>query len=899
MKFDFEDDEVLGYYVNLLKTISLRLNEDTVQFFFKSGITGPEETTPRGPPSFPLYTEAVKFVAHRDGMVRAAVKTLTLNVFGIQLPSLRAFLAAPPASRFFDQLAAYTADRCTALDRLLSSWDAAAPRMAATVETYLAEVEDILTFCNDVLAVEVPAISSLLLENLWRQVVCPVLLWPLIADEETAAAAALAAVDISKGLSSNGPAGMTPRTATPAKKGIVGPLCSLYALERAIYAFTDPLFSSLLVSVLLGGPASAAAGKIAESLHPSLSSDPRQHIETVAGTVPLMTASDFLSELQCDPQGYRKRLLSMLGGNDAQLVAASVRLITAILSRRTLLEGTIEAVGLLPRRRRKQILLLEELTRDQSSGSLGVPGSRSETPNGTPKAPQVVAQSTKLSTPKSSALPAATSSGGKSAAGEQGKSIARTADGDNIDPPQLSSSSPPGGGSSGRLRRYSPTKKSEQSLGGAFSSPTAKCTKRGELYFNEFITALLAALKLDLLPPLAMPAIGWALHRLLSSGAGPAELDPEWKKLLKEAMERRCSAIEALVPGPWADTLVPIAAISWNRARGSILRSGAGPVHVAGHTWVQAVLLHELHWQLGGGGATAAVATSNFIVAAKLAAVSVAACVAVAQIRTVLTTGEVPQISPVGVSTPVDSIEAAEIREGSVVQLPKEGCMTCRVSFSRGMERSVLMHVLGWPPPPPPPPLPSQPVPQHEGAAGGGDVNLPKGHLASPRSGNDKELPPSKPKAKALLEEASSPGLKTSEETPSPAPAVSQSQSFLPPPLASPVVAIIDPGTGPTLGYGTVLSVAPLLAAAPAVDSAHPQWLHVHVRPQGSVMLRTLNAGPEGAELASMERQLAEGHWVLAFENGATAQQAADAIVEAAKEFRGAHASALQFLLNR
>ena len=56
MRFDFEDDEVLGYFINLLKTISLKFNASTVQFFF-------QDDGERS--SFPLYTEAVKFINHR------------------------------------------------------------------------------------------------------------------------------------------------------------------------------------------------------------------------------------------------------------------------------------------------------------------------------------------------------------------------------------------------------------------------------------------------------------------------------------------------------------------------------------------------------------------------------------------------------------------------------------------------------------------------------------------------------------------------------------------------------------------------------------------------------------------------------------------------------------------
>ena len=33
-KFDFSDDELLAYYISLLKTLSLKLNKSTLQFFF-------------------------------------------------------------------------------------------------------------------------------------------------------------------------------------------------------------------------------------------------------------------------------------------------------------------------------------------------------------------------------------------------------------------------------------------------------------------------------------------------------------------------------------------------------------------------------------------------------------------------------------------------------------------------------------------------------------------------------------------------------------------------------------------------------------------------------------------------------------------------------------------------
>lgn len=37
-KFDFSDDEIIAYYISLLKTLSLKLNPLSVQFFFNEVI---------------------------------------------------------------------------------------------------------------------------------------------------------------------------------------------------------------------------------------------------------------------------------------------------------------------------------------------------------------------------------------------------------------------------------------------------------------------------------------------------------------------------------------------------------------------------------------------------------------------------------------------------------------------------------------------------------------------------------------------------------------------------------------------------------------------------------------------------------------------------------------------
>ena len=120
LRFDFNNEEVLGYYINLLKAISMKFNESTIQFFFQACTLLHELNCEikcntllnhwhlqeeKGPNAFPLYTEAVKLLHHPDGLVGAAVRSLTLNVYAAADPAVQRFILSPPASHFFTQLA--------------------------------------------------------------------------------------------------------------------------------------------------------------------------------------------------------------------------------------------------------------------------------------------------------------------------------------------------------------------------------------------------------------------------------------------------------------------------------------------------------------------------------------------------------------------------------------------------------------------------------------------------------------------------------------------------------------------------------------------------------------------------------------------------------------------------
>ena len=68
---DFSDEEILSYYVSLIKSISLRMSGESIQFFIND----------KNPNYFPLFSQSIRFFDHHDRMVRIAVRTITLSIF--------------------------------------------------------------------------------------------------------------------------------------------------------------------------------------------------------------------------------------------------------------------------------------------------------------------------------------------------------------------------------------------------------------------------------------------------------------------------------------------------------------------------------------------------------------------------------------------------------------------------------------------------------------------------------------------------------------------------------------------------------------------------------------------------------------------------------------------------
>ncbi|XP_025991372.1 protein CLEC16A homolog isoform X1 [Solenopsis invicta] len=174
-KFDFSDEEVMAYYISFLKTLSLKLNAHTIHFFYNEVN---EHTN-----DFPLYTEAIKFFNHSEGMVRIAVRTLTLNVYRVEDASMLAFIRDRTAAPYFSNLVWFIGDHIIELDTCVRN--DADHQSQNRLSDLVAEHLDHLHYLNDILCLNIPDLNKVLSEHLLHKLLIPLYVYSLMKYKNT------------------------------------------------------------------------------------------------------------------------------------------------------------------------------------------------------------------------------------------------------------------------------------------------------------------------------------------------------------------------------------------------------------------------------------------------------------------------------------------------------------------------------------------------------------------------------------------------------------------------------------------------------------------------------------------------------------------------------------------
>ena len=273
--FDFDDEEVLAYYISFLKTVSLKLNPRTIQFFFFTGADNGTRRSRREPQhpdasaaasaaaaaadddddsnaSFPLYERATRFLTHPESMVRAAARTAVLNCAGTPDARVRRWLLSPRAwSACAPRVVAHAGATTAALTDATLGATNDGPG-ASERSNLVAELVDLLHYVDDLASVPDPSertggedFATRAEEELWSGLVEPTLMRSIAATNASDSSETDASASPNASVSPN--ASASPRTdaivssASPSRDAgppIVSPATALFALSRLFASST-------------------------------------------------------------------------------------------------------------------------------------------------------------------------------------------------------------------------------------------------------------------------------------------------------------------------------------------------------------------------------------------------------------------------------------------------------------------------------------------------------------------------------------------------------------------------------------------------------------------------------------------------------------------------------------
>lgn len=160
-EYDRYDDDFISYYVNFLKSLSLKLDITTIQFFFHKQIN-----------SFPLIESAIKIYNHPDPMIKNVVRNIFLTITKLRYEPFFDYLCSLPSVTYFAFIICYLRDLTINLEKI------------DNLDKFKLMQEDIIDeimYIQDIFSLKILKINYILTNALMFYYVMPLLLGALLS----------------------------------------------------------------------------------------------------------------------------------------------------------------------------------------------------------------------------------------------------------------------------------------------------------------------------------------------------------------------------------------------------------------------------------------------------------------------------------------------------------------------------------------------------------------------------------------------------------------------------------------------------------------------------------------------------------------------------------------------
>ena len=152
------DEEFLSYYVNFLKSLSLRLDEVSIQLFYI------EKTN-----NFPIIENILKLYNHRDSMVRNVVRNIILNILKINCKNIQDHFTELPSISYFANIA------CHLRDIIIQINEEVDKKKISNLQYLYDDLIDEASYIDDLLNLNLTKINYIIINCLFYYLIIPII----------------------------------------------------------------------------------------------------------------------------------------------------------------------------------------------------------------------------------------------------------------------------------------------------------------------------------------------------------------------------------------------------------------------------------------------------------------------------------------------------------------------------------------------------------------------------------------------------------------------------------------------------------------------------------------------------------------------------------------------------
>ena len=158
------DDEFIAYFINFIKSLSLKIDTTTIQFFFHEQYN-----------SFPLIQSSMRFYNHTDSMIKTTVRNILLTFMKLGFNPISNYFTSLPSISYFPFLV------CNLRDSIIKLNDESLSVDFKNLNDINDDILDLILYFQDMFSLKNSKINNVLTNCIFYYLVLPLLMGALIS----------------------------------------------------------------------------------------------------------------------------------------------------------------------------------------------------------------------------------------------------------------------------------------------------------------------------------------------------------------------------------------------------------------------------------------------------------------------------------------------------------------------------------------------------------------------------------------------------------------------------------------------------------------------------------------------------------------------------------------------